>query len=114
VIIALSSNAQQVADAPLNAVEEIVERIKTLKAAHSLEAAPERTAPRSPATVEEAITTRIRQREQAETAPQPEDTPAPVSPPPPPPLPATTPAHPATPPQAHPEPWTPPQQLRLF
>jgi len=98
VIIALSSNAQQVADAPLNAVEEIVERIKTLKAAHSLEAAPERTAPRSPATVEEAITTRIRQREQAETAPQPEDTPA----------------HPATPPQAHPEPWTPPQQLRLF
>jgi N12 class adenine-specific DNA methylase len=111
---ALSSNAQQVADAPLNAVEEIVERIKTLKAAHSLEAAPERTTPRSPATVEEAITTRIRQREQTETAPLPEAMPAPGAPATPAPLPATAPAPPAMPAQARPAPWAPPQQLRLF
>jgi hypothetical protein len=98
----------------LNAVEEIVERIKTLTAAHSLEAAPERTAPRSPATVEEAITTRIRQREQTETAPLPEDRPAPGAPATPAPQSVTAPARPATPSQARPEPWTPPQQLRLF
>jgi hypothetical protein len=111
---ALSSNAQQVSDAPLADVEAIVERIKALKATHTLEAAPERTAPRSATTVEEAITTRIRQREQTEAAPQPEAVPEPVSPATHAPQPATAPAHPATPPHACPEPWTPPQQLRLF
>jgi hypothetical protein len=111
---ALSHTAQDGAEAARPSVGGLVERLKALHAAHTLEAAPERATPHRTGTVEEAITTRIRQREQAETAPQPEDTPAPVSPPPPPPLPATTPAPPATPPQAHPEPWTPPQQLRLF
>jgi hypothetical protein len=111
---ALSSHTQQVSEAPVSAVEEIVKRIKTLKAACTLEAAPERTAPRPTATVEEAITTRIRQREQVEPPPQPETTPPPVTPATPAPLPATAPEPPATPPQARPAPWTPPQQLRLF
>ena len=95
-------------------VGALVERLKAMHAAHTLDAAPERSAPRRAATVEEAITTRIRQREQAEAVPQPEDTPAPVSPPTPVSLPATAPAPPATPAQARSEPWAPPQQLRLF
>lgn len=111
---ALSSTAQQVSDAPLSDVETIVERIKTLTATHTLEAAPERTATRSTATVEEAITTRIRQREQGEAAPQPEAALPSVSSATPAPPPARAPEPPATPPQARPEPWTPPQQLRLF
>jgi hypothetical protein len=57
----------------------IAERINTLKAFHTLEAAPERTTPRIIATVEEAITTRIRQREQVEPMPQPMTTHPPVS-----------------------------------
>jgi hypothetical protein len=77
---ALSGPTQQVSDTPISAVDEIVKRIKTLKAANTLEAAPARTAPRPQATVEEAITTRIRQREQAELLPQLETTPPPVSP----------------------------------
>jgi hypothetical protein len=77
---ALSSNAQQVSDAPVSAVEEIVQRIKVLKAVHTLEAAPQRSVTRTMAAVEEAITTRIRQREQVELPPQPEITPPPVSP----------------------------------
>jgi len=101
---ALSSTAQQVSDAPRPDVEAIAQRIKTLKAAHTLEAAPERTATRSTATVEEAITTRIRQREQAEAVSQPETTRPPVAPATPVPLPAKAPEPPATP----------PQQLRLF
>ncbi len=76
---ALSRPAQDGAEASLPPVGVLVERLKALHAAHTLEAAPERSAPRRTATVEEAITTRIRQREQAETAPQPEDTPAPIS-----------------------------------
>ena len=64
----------------LPTVGDLVERLKALHAAHTLEAAPERSAPRRTATVEEAITTRIRQREQAETAPQPDDEPSPVVP----------------------------------
>ena len=91
-----------------------IRTLKALQAAHTLDAAPQRSAPRSTATVEEAITTRIRQREQAEAAPQPEAVPEPVSPAQPASQPATAPARPATPPQARPEPWTPPQQLRLF
>jgi hypothetical protein len=111
---ALSRPAQDSAEASLPPVGTLVERLKALHAAHTLEAAPERSTPRRTATVEEAITTRIRQREQAEPAPKPEDTPAPISPPTPPPMPATTPAPPVTPAQARPAPWTPPQQLRLF
>jgi hypothetical protein len=111
---ALSHPAQDGAEALLPTVGTLVARLKTLHAAHTLEATPERAAPRRTATLEEAITTRIRQREQAEAVPQPDEVPAPIAPPTPAPQPAPTPVPPATPPQARPEPWTPPQQLRLF
>jgi hypothetical protein len=88
---ALSSNTQQVSEEPLAAVGNIVQRIKTLQAAHTLEVAPARTAPRHTATVEEAITTRIRRREQTEPAPQPEMAPPPVLPVTPAPLPLSAP-----------------------
>jgi hypothetical protein len=91
---ALSSTAQQVSEMPLAEIGGIVERIKTLKATNTLEAAPARTAPRSVTTVEEAITTRIRQREQVEPPPQPEITPPPVSPAMPAPLPPNAPEPP--------------------
>jgi hypothetical protein len=111
---ALSSTAQEGAEASLPPVGELVERIKALQAAHTLDTTPERAAPRPTVTVAEAITTRIRQREQAETAPQPDDEPSPVTPTTPAPPPATAPEPPTTPAQAQPEPWQPPQQLRLF
>ena len=111
---ALSHTAQEAAERSLPTVGALVERLKALKAAHTLDAAPLRSAPRRTATVEEAITTRIRQREQAEAALQPEAVPAPGSPAQPAPQPATAPARPVPPPQAPMEPWTPPQQLRLF
>jgi hypothetical protein len=112
--IALSSMAEEAAEASRPTVGALVERIKALQAAHALDAAPERAAPRPTATVAEAITTRIRQREQADTAPQPDDEPAPVASAPPVPPPATAPEPPAMPAQAQPEPWQPPQQLRPF
>ena len=111
---ALASTAQDGAEGSLPSVGALVERLKALHAAHTLDAAPERAAPRPTATVAEAITTRLRQREQVEAAPQPETALPPVSPATTAPLPANAPAYPATPPQARPEPWTPPQQLRLF
>src|SRR5262249_7617849 len=61
---ALSSTAQECAEASRSTVGALVERITALQAAHTLDAAPERAAPRPTATVAEAITTRIRQREQ--------------------------------------------------
>jgi hypothetical protein len=67
---ALSSTAQQATEAPLPSTGEIVARIKTLQAAHTLEAAPERTAPRCAATVEESVTSRIRNRSQAQAQPE--------------------------------------------
>ena len=70
---ALSSTTHEEAEGSLPTVGDLVERLKALHAAHTVEAAPERSAPRRTATVEEAITTRIRQREQAETAPQPHE-----------------------------------------
>jgi len=111
---ALASTAQDGAEGSLPSVGALVERLKALHAAHTLDATPPRSVPRNTATVEEAITTRIRQREQAEAALQPEAIPAPVSPAQPTPQPATAPARPVPPPQAPMEPWTPPQQLRLF
>jgi len=111
---ALSRTAQDGAEASLPTVGTLVARLKALHAAHTLEATPDRAAPRRTATVEEAITTRIRQREQAEAAPEPEAISASVAPPTPAPQPATALAPSATPSQARPEPWTPPQQLRLF
>jgi hypothetical protein len=83
-----------VSDAPLADVMGIAACIKTLKASHTLEAAPARTASRPQATVEEAITTRIRQREQAEPLPQLETTPPPVPPETTAPLPPTAPESP--------------------
>jgi hypothetical protein len=88
---ALSGTTQQVSDAPVWAVDEIITRIKTLKAANTLEAAPERTTPRPQAPVEEAITTRIRQRREVAPTPQLETTPPPVSPSMPAPLPTNAP-----------------------
>jgi hypothetical protein len=111
---ALSHTTQEGAVASLPTVGRLVARLKALHAAHTLDTVPERVAPRHTATVEEAITTRIRQREQAEAAPQPEAVPAPVTPATPTPQPATAPAQPATPAQPRPEAWAPPQQLRLF
>jgi hypothetical protein len=127
---ALSSTAQAGVDASLPTVGALVERIKALQATHTLDPAPERSATRRTATIEEAIITRIRWREQADARPQPEDVEFLVSPT----TPAPLPAHalerpvglakredarrsPATRPQEHlacPEPWRPPQQLSLF
>jgi N12 class adenine-specific DNA methylase len=103
---ALAGIAQDGTEGSLPTVDALVARITALHAAHTLDAAPERAAPRPTATVAEAITTRIRQREQTETAPQPDEEPSPVVPATPAPQPLTTPARPV--------PWTPPQQLRLF
>src|SRR5262249_26339810 len=102
------------AEASVPPVGVLVERLKALHAAHTLEAAPERSVPRRTATVEEAITTRIRQREHAEVAPQPVEAAAVMAPATPAPTPAATPASAAPPAQAPPPPWPPPQQLRLF
>jgi hypothetical protein len=49
--------------------DALVERIRALKAAHSLEAAPERSASRQTATVAEAVTTRILHRSKAHLLP---------------------------------------------
>jgi len=111
---AMSRTAQERGEASRPMVGELVECLTALQAVHTLDAAPERAAPRPTATVAEAITTRIRQREQADTAPQPDDEPALATPTTPAPLPVTAPAPPATPVPAPPAPWTPPQQLCLF
>jgi hypothetical protein len=110
----LSRPAPDDAEASLPAVGVLVERLTSLHAAHTLEATPERSAPRPTATVEEAITTRIRQREQVEVLPQLAQALAPVAPPIPAPQPPTPLEPPAPAVQAPPAPWTPPQQLRLF
>lgn len=66
--------------------ESIVASIKALKAAHTIEAAPERTAQRKRSSIEEAVTTRIMHRaREAEPAPappeaQPEQIEMPVAP----------------------------------
>ena len=109
---ALSGTTHEEAEGSLPTVGDLVERLKALHAAHTVDAAPERSAPRRTATVEEAITTRIRQREQAETAPQPDEEPSRWLPRP---LHRSlSPRRRATPAQARPAPWQPPQQLRLF
>jgi hypothetical protein len=77
---ALSSTAQEGTEVSRSPMGELVERIKALQAAHTLDTAPERAAPHLTATVAEAITTRMRQREQAEATPQPDNEPAPLTP----------------------------------
>lgn len=48
----------------------LVEQFRTLKAAHTLEAAPERSAPRKAATIAEPVTTRLLNRTGALSSPQ--------------------------------------------
>ena len=74
-------------------VHALVARIKALKAAHTIDATPERSATRRSATAEASVTTRIRQRLQDISAPQPETTDTDVSP---------VATHPPTPPSAGP------------
>jgi hypothetical protein len=111
---ALSHPTQDGAETAVPSVGALVERLKALHAAHTLEVTPERSVPRRTATVAEAITTRIRQREHAEVAPQPAEAATVMAAATPASEPAATPASAATPAQAPPAPWTPPQQLRLF
>ena len=59
-------------------VAELAERIKSLKAAHTIDAAPERTAPRRIA-AEEPVTARIRRRAEAAPAVEPSVVPEPVA-----------------------------------
>jgi N12 class adenine-specific DNA methylase len=63
---------------------EIAERIKRLKAAHTIEAAPRRTAERRAATAEDPVTARLRRRIGVETAtvPKPDTDPRPADTPP--------------------------------
>jgi hypothetical protein len=64
-----------------------VEQIKALKAAHTLEAVPERPAQRPAATIEESVTSRIRNRAQEQPPAQQEAAlPSPAIPEPPAPL----------------------------
>jgi hypothetical protein len=58
----------------------LVERIKALKAAHTIEATPERSATRRSASAEASVTTRIRQRLRDISTPQPETTDTDASP----------------------------------
>jgi hypothetical protein len=75
------SGTEQKPDTPvLPTVHELVRRIKALKAAHTIEPAPERSSTRRAATTEAAVTTRIRHRLQDISTPQPETTDADVSP----------------------------------
>ena len=78
-------------------VAELAERIKSLKAAHTIDAAPERTATRRIA-AEEPVTARIRRRAEAIPAIEPPAEPEPVSPPAQtPPVETATPARPEEP-----------------
>lgn len=70
----LSATAPTPETDALPPVHVLVGRIKALKAAHTLDATPERSATRRSATAEAAVTTRIRQRLQDVSTPQPEPT----------------------------------------
>jgi hypothetical protein len=59
-------------------VSELAERIKSLKAAHTIDAAPERTVPRRIA-AEEPVTARIRRRSEAMPAVEPPADPEPAA-----------------------------------
>ena len=59
---ALSSTTPEPAAKPLPPAHELAERIKALKAAHTIEAAPQRLTARSAARAEEPVTARIRHR----------------------------------------------------
>jgi len=55
----------------LPSISEVVEQIKALKAAHTVEATPERAGTRRTVAAEEPVTTRIRRRTDAVPAPEP-------------------------------------------
>ena len=76
----LSANEPTPETDALPPVHVLVARIKALKAAHTLDATPERSATRRNATAEAAVTTRIRQRLQDIATPHPEPTDTDVSP----------------------------------
>jgi hypothetical protein len=71
---ALSVTEKTPENEALPSVGELVGRIKALKEANTIESTPERSSSRRSATMEEAVTTRIRNRAQAQAAPQPEAT----------------------------------------
>lgn len=60
--IGLSGVPPEQGAAPIPPVSELAERIKSLKAAHNIEPAPQRLSPRTAATAEEPVTARIRRR----------------------------------------------------
>ncbi len=91
-------------------VSELADRIKALRAGHTIEAAPERRTPRSAATAEEPVTARIRRRSEAMPAALPPVEPEPAATPVEAPIAAVaTPARPAEPmpPVIHPFPELP-------
>jgi hypothetical protein len=57
----LSGTAPELGTEPMPGVSELVEQIKALKAAHTIEATPERVR-KSPSSTEESVTARIRRR----------------------------------------------------
>jgi hypothetical protein len=85
-------------------VTELAERIKALRATHTLESAPQRSLARTSATAEEPVTARIRRRRGEPLSPQPADATEPTAVPTDSPLPTTAttaadarPAHTASP-----------------
>jgi hypothetical protein len=69
---ALSVTEKTPENETLPPVGELVSRIKALKEANTIESTPERSASRRAATIEESVTTRIRNRAQAHAASQPD------------------------------------------
>jgi hypothetical protein len=79
---ALSITPPDPAAPPLPPAHDLAERIKALKAAHTIEAAPPRLTARSAATAEEPVTARLRHRVQERPTLEPEAEPIiPASPP---------------------------------
>ncbi len=62
----LSATAHVQCDEPGPSIPELAERIKALKAAHTIEATPQRARPKQ-SSAEEPVTTRIRRRQEANT-----------------------------------------------
>jgi hypothetical protein len=76
----LSANESTPETDALPPIHILVERIKALKAAHTIDATPEQSATRRSATAEVSVTTRIRRRLQDIPTPQPETAETDVSP----------------------------------
>jgi len=76
----LSANESTPETDTLPPIRILVERIKALKAAHTIDATPERSVTRRSATAAASVTTRIRQRLRDISTPQPETTDTDASP----------------------------------